>query len=246
MTSLLPVKKNNSGDNKNKEILAVIPARSGSKGLPGKNLAVLGGIPLLAHSILAAKSCPLITRCIVSTDSKQIADVAREWGAEVPFLRPGKLSGDTALLSDVFRHLLKFLDQQENYTPECIVYLLPTHPFRSKKMMEELVGKLAQGYKNVITVKHIKVEDTTYFVHEDNKLISVHGNRDAHTCYRRYGLFTGNRLKQKDRYQRNIYAYPLKTAYELIDIDTFKDLETAREMLKKKLYIPEWGVSDFR
>ena len=90
----------------NAAVLAVIPARGGSKGLPGKNLRSLAGIPLIGHSILLAKMCPQIDRLIVSTESPGIAAVAREYGADVPFVRPVELAQDDTPMWPVLTHAL--------------------------------------------------------------------------------------------------------------------------------------------
>ena len=94
-------------------IVAVIPARGGSKGLPGKNIRPLAGLPLIVHSIRLAQLCPAITRTIVSTDAANIAQVAREAGAEAPFLRPAELAGDGTPMWPVLRHALDFVEKEE-------------------------------------------------------------------------------------------------------------------------------------
>jgi N-acylneuraminate cytidylyltransferase len=106
----------------------VIPARGGSKGLPGKNLAPLGGLPLVAHSIRLAALCPEIDRVVVSTDSEEIAELARAEGAEVPFLRPAELAQDDTAMWPVLRHALSELDADDDY--ELLVLLDPTSPGR--------------------------------------------------------------------------------------------------------------------
>src|SRR2546428_122399 len=92
-------------------LLAVIPARGGSKGLSGKNIRPFAGLPLIAHSILFAKMCREITRLIVSTDDETIAAVAREYGADVPFMRPANLAQDDTPLWPVLRHALSAAEQ---------------------------------------------------------------------------------------------------------------------------------------
>ena len=94
---------------KNKKILAIIPARSGSKGLKNKNIKLLAGKPLVTWPIIAAKQSKYIDKCIVSTDSKNIAEIATNYGANVPFLRPKYLSSDKSLTFDVINHSLSFL-----------------------------------------------------------------------------------------------------------------------------------------
>lgn len=111
-------------------IISIIPARGGSKGVPGKNIKSLGGHPLIAYSIVASKMCPSIGRTIVSTDSKEIADIARQYGADVPFLRPAEFAGDQSTDYDVVLHTLNWLSENERSHPELLVYLRPTTPFR--------------------------------------------------------------------------------------------------------------------
>lgn len=120
-------------------ILALIPARGGSKGIPRKNIRSFAGYPLIAWSIVAAKQSELVTRVIVSTDDEEIASVAREFGAETPFLRPAELAQDQTTDLPVFVHALKWLEDKEGYKPEVVVQLRPTSPIRPKKMVDEAI-----------------------------------------------------------------------------------------------------------
>jgi YrbI family 3-deoxy-D-manno-octulosonate 8-phosphate phosphatase len=122
-----------------KDILALIPARGGSKGIPRKNIRSFAGYPLIAWSIAAAKQSALVTRVIVSTDDEEIASVAREWGAETPFLRPAELAQDKTTDLPVFEHALKFLEEVEGYNPKIIVQLRPTSPLRPKGMVDAAI-----------------------------------------------------------------------------------------------------------
>ena len=106
------------------KILAIIPARGGSKGIPRKNIRSFAGYPLIAWSIAAAKRSSLVTRVIVSTDDEEIAAVAREWGAETPFLRPAELAQDKTTDLPVFEHALKWLEEVEGYRPGFAFYVL--------------------------------------------------------------------------------------------------------------------------
>jgi N-acylneuraminate cytidylyltransferase len=121
------------------EILALIPARGGSKGIPGKNIKNLGGHPLIAYSVAAAQESSLVTRTIVSTDDPGIAEAAREYGAEVPFLRPEDLAQDTTLDLPVFQHALEWLAEQEDYHPQIVVQLRPTSPFRPPDLVDRAI-----------------------------------------------------------------------------------------------------------
>ena len=120
-------------------ILAIIPARGGSKGIPRKNIRLFAGYPLIAWSIAAAKQSKLVTRIIVSTDDEEIAAVAREWGAETPFLRPAELAQDQATDLPVFEHALQWLEKEEGYRPNIVVQLRPTSPIRPPKMVDDAI-----------------------------------------------------------------------------------------------------------
>ncbi len=115
-------------------ILALIPARGGSKSIPHKNIRPLADIPLIAYSISAAKGSKLVTRTIVSTDDDEIASVAREFGAETPFMRPTEFAQDNTLDYPVFTHAISWLKQHENYQPDILVQLRPTSPPSSTRL----------------------------------------------------------------------------------------------------------------
>lgn len=122
------------------KIIALIPARSGSKGVPHKNIRRLGKLPLIAYSILIAKMVKEIDRVIVSTDSEEYAKIAKEYGAEVPFLRPKHISGDESTDYDVFKHCIDWLERNENYIPELIFHLRPTTPLRSPLIINDALN----------------------------------------------------------------------------------------------------------
>ncbi len=124
------------------EILAVIPARGGSKGIPGKNIKPLAGKPLIAWTIDAAKKSKHITRVIVSTDDEKIAAIAKEYGAEVPFLRPAEISHDLATDVEFLLHALEWLKENEKYEPEIVLRLPPTSPLRTHLHIDEGIQKL--------------------------------------------------------------------------------------------------------
>jgi CMP-N,N'-diacetyllegionaminic acid synthase len=126
-----------------KQVLAIIPARGGSKGIKRKNLVRILGKPLVVHSIEHALASECITRTIVSTEDHEIADVSRAAGAEVPFMRPDNLAGDTVLDLPVFQHVLEELREREGYTPDLIVHLRPTAPLRKHSWIDIAVGLLS-------------------------------------------------------------------------------------------------------
>src|SRR5687768_16660736 len=106
-------------------VVAVIPARGGSKGLPRKNVLPLAGKPLIAYSVEAAVLSPLVSRVIVSTDDEEIAAAAREAGAETPFLRPPELSLDSTPTEPVLRHAIEWLEREEGYRTDIVLFLQP-------------------------------------------------------------------------------------------------------------------------
>ena len=122
--------------------VAIIPARSGSKGLINKNIAPLGGFPLIAYSIVAAKLTPDIERVIVSTDSEQYAEVALSFGAEVPFIRPISISTDSSTDFEFMIHAIDWLEENDGDTPEYWVHLRPTTPFRDPKIIQAAIELL--------------------------------------------------------------------------------------------------------
>ena len=127
---------------KRTEVLAVIPARGGSKGIPRKNIKLFAGYPLISYSIAAALQSQSVTRVIVSTDDEEIAAVARQFGAETPFIRPPELALDQTTDLPVFEHALKWLKDNENYSPDLVIQLRPTSPIRPRQCVDEAVALL--------------------------------------------------------------------------------------------------------
>jgi len=127
------------------DILALIPARGGSKGIPHKNIRSFAGYPLLAWSIAAGLQSKSVSRVIVSTDDEEIASVAREYGAEVPFMRPSELAQDRTLDLPVFEHALKWLEDIEGYKPDIVVQLRPTSPIRPTEMIDSAIKILIEN-----------------------------------------------------------------------------------------------------
>ncbi len=132
------------GQQHSPEVLAIIPARGGSKGIPRKNIRNFAGHPLIAYSIEAGLLAKSVTRVIVSTDDEEIAAVARQYGAETPFLRPAAFAQDQTLDLPVFQHALGWLEENENYRPDIVVQLRPTSPVRPPTLVDEAVGLLLE------------------------------------------------------------------------------------------------------
>ena len=130
--------------NQNLKALGIIGARSGSKGVLNKNIRPLGGRPLMAWIIEAAKGSRYINRLIVSTDSQAYADVAKAYGAEVPFLRPAELAADLSAEYEYVKHALQELKAREGYEPDLVVRLHPTLPFQETEDIDQCIEKLLQ------------------------------------------------------------------------------------------------------
>ncbi len=120
-------------------IIAIIPARSGSKSIKDKNIKLLSGHPLIAYSIIAAKLSKKIERVIVSTDSEEYGDIAKKYGAEVPFIRPDTYSKDNSTDRDFFIHAIDWFKENENTIPEYWVHLRPTTPLRVPEKIDEAI-----------------------------------------------------------------------------------------------------------
>jgi N-acylneuraminate cytidylyltransferase len=136
-------------------VLAVVPARGGSKGLPRKNILPLGGHPLIAWSIAAGLQAQTVSRVLCSTDDAEIAQVAARYGAEVPFLRPAELAMDDTLDLPVFQHALEWLEREHGWRADVVVQLRPTSPLRFLGQVDEAVRLLlatpeATGVRTVI------------------------------------------------------------------------------------------------
>lgn len=127
------------------DVLALIPARGGSKGLPQKNILPCAGQPLIVHTIAAAFGArPRVRRVVVSTDDAAIADISRQAGAEVPFVRPPEVAGDTAQSIDVVTHALRWFDKNEGWQPEWLLLLQPTSPLRTTEDILEAMDVAAR------------------------------------------------------------------------------------------------------
>ena len=224
------------------KIYAVIPARYGSKSIPDKNIQVLKGKPLIAYSILTAKSISEIDRVIVSTDSVLYKEIAEKYGAEVPFLRPANISGDDSRDVEWIKHLLNWLLVEENSLPEYLIHLRPTSPLRDSifvplaiqyiKKHPEATSLRSVALMGQSVYKHFEVEDGFL------KMVGT-GSFDIDKANLPRHLYPAT-------YDANGYVDILKTSHilntgkihgdkvlsflvpEIADIDTMKDLEHAR------------------
>lgn len=158
------------------EVLALIPARGGSKSVPRKNLLPLGGKPLIAHTIGHALAAKLITRTIVTTDDEEIAEVARRHGAETPFRRPAEFADDLSTDVEFFRHALLWLAENEGYRPDLVVNLRPPHPVRKPATIDRAI-RLFAAHPEADSLRSVRLAEQTPYkmwrIGEDGALLPV-------------------------------------------------------------------------
>lgn len=228
-------------DNK---ILAIIPARGGSKGIPRKNIKEICGKPLITYTIEAALKCEYIDRVIVSTDDEEIAQVSKASGAEVPFLRPDELASDNSPTIDCVIDLLEKLKRDQQYTPEYVALLQCTSPLRNSKHLDEAINELfisnRDGIVSVCEVEAnpywmnvIKDGKLEYFIEEGRKITR---RQDLPKVYEINGALyiikTDILIKEKTFECVNVGAYVM-TAKESVDIDELLDFKIAELILSE-------------
>ena len=162
-------------------IVTIIPARSGSKGVPGKNLRSLGGVPLIAWSIICSRKSNKIGRTIVSTDSAEYAGVSKNWGADVPFLRPDDISQDNSTDLDFVLHALKFLKENDGI-PDLLIHLRPTTPFRDPSVIDSAITFAIENFENMTALRsvHAMSESAykTFEIGQKGNLVTAFTNKE--------------------------------------------------------------------
>ena len=224
------------------KILAVIPARGGSKGIPRKNLRKVGGFSLVAHAVKFAGSLTWIDKVMLSTDDREIAEEGRKYGAEVPFLRPLELAGDTSKSVDVWRHALIEAEKYYNTSFGISILLEPTSPFREPRHVEEVVKKLeVGGYDSVLTVSETDSKNHPL------KQIVIKDNRVGYYDEAGKGIIARQQLTPVFHRNGAAYAVTRKCLVDqktiigsntsaiidgpLVNIDTEQDLKNARFLM---------------
>jgi N-acylneuraminate cytidylyltransferase/CMP-N,N'-diacetyllegionaminic acid synthase len=225
-------------------VLAIIPARAGSKSIKNKNIVLLGGIPLIAYSITTAKKCNKIDKVIVSTDSHKIADIAKSYGADVPFLRPAKLATDNSPTILTIKHAIEFLERKgQNY--ETIIILQPTSPLRKIEDIKKSLKLLNQPNTDSVVSVCI-AEHNPYYVMKEIKenyirpviepKQKIYCRQSAPKVYRLNGsIYTVKRdviMKKNDDITDKTRPLIMPREYS-IDIDSKEDLLFAELILKR-------------
>lgn len=234
------------------EVVAIIPARGGSKGIRRKNIVELGGLPLVAWAIKVAAAAKKVTRVVVSTDDPEIADISRQFGAEVPYLRPAELATDCAPLTGVVASMMELL-KAEGYVPDCELMLYPTHPFRTPALLDEVTRLCMEECFRVTCCSSCSWNSSFFFAQhgrswrqlplglsgaatfpsgiiagssrEDDAFLQASDRMERARVVARL-IQAGDR-----RYETRLRYLPLASPTMLLDIDTDEDLQEARRLV---------------
>jgi CMP-N,N'-diacetyllegionaminic acid synthase len=214
-------------------MLAIIPAREGSKRVVGKNTRSLGGIPLIAHTIKAAIKSKKIDRVIVSTDSQSIADISMEYGAEVPFLRPKSIARDETVMLDVFKYMLERLKVENGEIIDSFVALQPTSPFRNSSDIDSAIELFCNNNTDSVIsfTKEAHPPEWNRIINDDNTF----SNFITEEIYRFNGavyVYKSKLIKNSLMYNDTSLAYVIPEERSL-DIDTENDFMYAEFLINK-------------
>jgi len=202
-----------------KSVIAIIPARGGSKSIPQKNIIPFAGAPLISWTISEAKNSVYVDEVVVSTDSKEIADISLEYGAKIPFFRPANLSQDRSETSDTLLHAINFFEGQKKFF-DILLLLEPTSPIRSKNDIDNALKKFSKNLKkshSLITIAENHVHPNIHFYlkdlnhlqrYEKSKIISRRQDLD-----KTYSPFGGIYISSVEDFKKNKTFYTKKTLY---------------------------------
>ena len=238
--------------NKQIKTVAIILARGGSKGVPRKNIRDLYGKPLIAYAIEPGLQATTIDRVIVSTDDEEIADIAKEYGAEVPFIRPTELAEDNTADMPVYRHLIEWLKENEDYSFDLLVNLRCTTPLKTAKMIDDAVNLLKTGNcDSVRTANLVRGEEHPYWMFKKGddgiaesfvdgiKLEDYHQRQLLPPCYALNFLVDAMRVDvvMKSSYPcgTKVKLLEIEDILRTLDIDTEEDLAICNALLEAGL-----------
>ena len=219
-------------------VLAIIPARGGSKGVPNKNIIEVSGNPLISWTIDAAKKAKCITRLILSSDDSNIIKIASDFGCDTPFIRPDELARDNSSSTDVVLHALK---QIPNF--EYVMLLQPTSPLRTSQHIDEAFDLLlSSNADSCVSIAPLSKSINWMYYQNDNKKISPVVSVDQRETRRQdiqmpfvlngaiYIMKTSNFIENKSFLTKNMVGYEMSTENSL-DIDSYEDLETFKRLI---------------
>ena len=233
-----------------KSVIAIIPARGGSKGLPGKNIKELCGKPLIAWSIEAGLSSKYIDEVMVTTDCEEIARIAREFGASVPFMRPPELSSDTSTSFGTIKHAINFYDKELHKKFDYIVLLEPTSPLRDKRDINMAIEQLLSNPQASAIVGICKTEsqNPAFLVKKNNNNFLVgYENQDMKVLRRQeisdvyffegsvYVSHTKTLINMETFYHERTFGYEVPK-WKSLEIDDLEDFIMVEALMKHKGY----------
>lgn len=242
-----PIRAQNNFMINRKKVLAIIPARGGSKGLPGKNIRLVCGKPLIAWSIEQARACSEIDSVIVSTDSMEIADVAKSFGADVPFLRPEHLSGDTASSIDVVLHTIDYMAEHGSEY-DLVVLLEPTSPLREASDISGAISHLLQtsGAESVVGVSQVESLHPSFLYKMKNGMLSPYLGEQPNNVRRQdiedlyflegsvYVSYTDALIARKSFYHEATAPW-IVPRYKSFEVDELVDLIAVEAIINARL-----------
>ncbi len=232
----------------NKTFLAIVPARSGSKGLPDKNIKSINGKPLMAWSIEAGLKSKYIDRLIVSTDSEKYAEIAKYFGAEVPFIRPDKISTDESSRKDVIKHSLDFF-KNKNELYDYIVLLEPTSPLTTETDIDTGIEKLLldKSAESIVGVSLSEVSHPDFLVNLKNGFLNFINENQKSSVIRRQDLedlyfYDGtlyisevDKYLEKEFYHEKTLGY-VTPKWKSLEIDDMYDFIMVEAIMQYKGY----------
>jgi CMP-N,N'-diacetyllegionaminic acid synthase len=224
-------------------ILGVITARGGSKGVPGKNSKLLGALPLIAYTAIAANDSKKIFKTILSSDDKKIMEIAEEYQIEVPFIRPSELATDTSSSIDVVKHAVSYLEQRgEFYDAVCL--LQPTSPFKQKGFIDKAIQKFIEAETDaLVSVLPVPHEFNPHWIFEPNEkgnlkiatgeLEIIKRRQDLPPAFFRDGAvyITKTEVIKNGSFYGNSLSYILNNPEMYVNIDSLEDWVEAEQKL---------------
>lgn len=224
-------------------IIAIIPARGGSKGIPQKNIRLLNGKPLIYYTIIEALKSKHLGRIIVSTEDEEVAQISKEYGAEV-IARPAELAQDDTPSLPVYQHVIKYLEEIEGFSPDIVVVLQPTSPLRTTEDIYEAIQKfLSTGCDSVVSICEVEHPPNWMYTLKRDRLIPLIGGRqkitrrqDAPAIYRLNGAVYVTRkdiIMKENRVMGNDTRAYIMTPERSIDVDTELDLKLAELVIRE-------------
>jgi CMP-N,N'-diacetyllegionaminic acid synthase len=231
-----------------KTFLAIIPARGGSKGLPGKNIKPMYGKPLIAWSIEAGLGSKYLDEVMVTTDSEEIANVARQYAASVPFLRPTELASDTATSIAVVDHVIDFYFKQQNRSFDYVILLEPTSPLRAKNDIDQMIEKISEmqdHFDAIVSVGEVHTHPSSLKKIAGDiiepyckELVMTSRRQDNDAAYFPYGV---GYIVKTDTLKSERSFYPLRTTfhklkrYQCYEVDDIYDFLAIENIIKHEL-----------